>query len=138
MKGSCLCGGVQYEVNGPAVNFAFDPCSRCRKASGSAFMAELICKTADFRWIAGESLVRKYECAVREMPPGYSRVFCSVCGCNVPDVHAERVYIPAGSLDDDPGMRPEAHIFAGYKAPWFEIADKLPQFRRHPPPEAVH
>jgi hypothetical protein len=135
MKGSCLCGGVQYEVTAPALRFGYDHCSRCRKASGSAFMAELLCKPADFRWTAGESLVKVYEAPVRESPPGYRRSFCAVCGCNVPDVRpdVEAVFIPAGSLDDDPGIRPQAHIFVEYKAPWFKITDGLPQFKRHPP-----
>ena len=39
---------------------------------------------------------------------------------------------PAGSLDEDPGMRPQAHIFVGSKAPWFEITDQLPQFKEFP------
>ncbi len=133
MKGSCLCGGVSYEVTGRVSRFGYDHCSRCRKASGSAFMAELFCKPSDFRWTSGESLVKVYEAPVRESPPGYRRIFCSLCGCNVPDVHVETVFIPAGSLDDDPGIRPQAHIFVGYKAPWFEITDGLPQFHRHPP-----
>jgi hypothetical protein len=98
-------------------------------------MSMLLCKPADFRWAAGESLVKVYEAPVRESPPGYRRSFCAVCGCSVPDVRpdAAAVFIPAGSLDDDPGIRPQAHIFVGYKAPWFEITDGLPQFKRHPP-----
>jgi hypothetical protein len=39
-----------------------------------------------------------------------------------------RVLIPAGELDADPGARPTAHIFVAHKAPWFEITDDLPQF----------
>jgi hypothetical protein len=31
------------------------------------------------------------------------------------------------TLDDDPGIRPERHIYVGSKAPWFEITDDLPQ-----------
>jgi hypothetical protein len=37
------------------------------------------------------------------------------------------VYVTFGSLEDDPGGRPLAHIFVASKAPWFEIADDLPQ-----------
>jgi hypothetical protein len=35
--------------------------------------------------------------------------------------------VPLGILDDDPGIRPERHIFVGSKALWFEITDDLPQ-----------
>jgi hypothetical protein len=37
------------------------------------------------------------------------------------------VEIPAGSLDDDPGLRPDKHIYVEVRAPWFRIADALPQ-----------
>ena len=33
----------------------------------------------------------------------------------------------AGRLDDDPGMKPDKHIFIEVKSPWFEITDDLPQ-----------
>jgi hypothetical protein len=42
------------------------------------------------------------------------------------------VVVPMGSLDDDPGIRPERHIFAGSKAPWYEIPDDLPQHAEYP------
>jgi len=37
------------------------------------------------------------------------------------------ILIPAGSLDDDPGVRPRYHIFVNSKAAWEEISDGLPQ-----------
>jgi hypothetical protein len=38
------------------------------------------------------------------------------------------IRIPAGTLDDDPGLRPERHIFVDFKAAWFDITDGLPRF----------
>jgi hypothetical protein len=35
--------------------------------------------------------------------------------------------IDAGLLDDDPGIRPDRHIFTELMAPWFEITDELPR-----------
>jgi hypothetical protein len=43
------------------------------------------------------------------------------------------VIIPAGSLDDDPIVRPVVHIHTMSKASWFEITDALPQFAEYPP-----
>jgi len=132
IKGSCLCGAVRFEVGGPLCDFVFDHCSRCRKATGSAFSPEIMCAAADFRWVSGELLVKTWIAPVREKPPGYRRDFCAICGSMVPSVLGARVCLPAGALDDDPGIRPERHIFVGYKAPWFEITDAAPQFHRHP------
>jgi len=38
------------------------------------------------------------------------------------------IRIPAGTLDDDPGLRPQRHIFVDFKAEWFDITDGLPRF----------
>jgi hypothetical protein len=32
------------------------------------------------------------------------------------------------TLDDDPGLRPQRHIFVDFKAAWFDITDGLPRF----------
>ena len=45
------------------------------------------------------------------------------------------VYVTAGTLDDDPGIRLESHIFVGSKAPWLEILDDKPRFDEYPPDE---
>jgi hypothetical protein len=37
------------------------------------------------------------------------------------------IELPAGCLDDDPGLRPDKHIYVEAKAPWFSISDALPQ-----------
>ena len=50
----------------------------CRKAHGSAFRARGKVKAAQFRWTAGEHLVRYYESS-----PGTHRGFCCVCGSNL-------------------------------------------------------
>jgi hypothetical protein len=82
-----------------------------------------------------------------EATPGYRRGFCRVCGAPIVN-RAEPHLKPAanhhpqslaefgialGVLDDDPGVRPESHIFVGSKAPWFNITDDLPQFAEMPP-----
>ena len=37
VRGSCLCGAVRYEARLPFNKFVQCHCSRCRKATGSAF-----------------------------------------------------------------------------------------------------
>src|SRR6516162_5611017 len=53
----------------------------------------------------GGSLVKAYEAPVRIKPPGYRRTFCEVCGGPLPTVDRGVIRIPAGTLDDDPGLR---------------------------------
>ena len=43
------------------------------------------------------------------------------------------VVVPAGSLDVDPGARPERNIFWDSRAPWYTHAAELPTFAEVPP-----
>jgi len=49
----------------------------------------------------------------------------------------EGVFVPAGPLEGDPGVRPLAHIFAASRAPWYEVEDALPTFEAYPPGHAT-
>ncbi|MGH8286041.1 MAG: GFA family protein, partial [Steroidobacteraceae bacterium] len=37
IRGSCLCGGVRFEIDGPVGRASHCHCSMCRKAHGAAF-----------------------------------------------------------------------------------------------------
>jgi hypothetical protein len=130
--GGCLCGEVAFELDGPVLEFELDHCSRCRKATGSAFASELQVALESFRWLRGRASVRVYRAPILRSPPAYERWFCASCGGPVPREIAGRVLIPAGLLDVDPGVRPTRHIFVGAKAGWFEIHDDLPRFQTKP------
>ncbi len=129
IRGACLCGGVRFEIERTVGPFELCHCNRCRKASGSAFVAAVGVRTADFRLLQGLELIRTYDAPILEHPPAYRTAFCTRCGSPTPapDPGADWFEIPAGLLENDPGLRPDKHIFVELKAPWFEIADDLPQ-----------
>src|SRR5262249_14449684 len=126
IKGSCLCGGVQYEIEtdlGPVTNCH---CSQCRKASGAAFASNASVPTEAFRFVSGAELLREGESS-----PGKRRCFCGRCGSPIlkrNDDHPESVRLRLGTLDNDPRIKPSRNIFTGSKAPWFDITDSLPRF----------
>jgi hypothetical protein len=82
-----------------------------------------------FTFIQGSELVATFDAPIRDAPPAYRACFCSRCGSPVPDPSAgpASLEIPAGLLDDDPGLRPERHIHVEAKSEWFAIHDDLPQ-----------
>lgn len=129
IRGRCLCGGVQFELDRAVGPFELCHCSRCRKVSGSAFMAAIGVRRSDFRWVGGRDLIRAYEAPLLEARPVYRICFCSVCGSCVPDPEddSELFEVAAGLLDDDPQLQPDKHIFIELKAPWFQITDGLPR-----------
>jgi hypothetical protein len=130
MRGSCLCGGVRFEIADVVGPFELCHCRRCRKASGSAFTAMVGVRAADFRLLSGRELIARYEAPLLRNPPPYTTFFCSRCGSAVPNPEPPEKWfeIPAGVLDDDPGLRPDRHILIELKAPWDEISDGLPQY----------
>jgi len=127
--GSCLCGAAAWEVDGPLEQMTHCHCSMCRKVHGAAFGTYVGAPAETFRWLRGEERIRRY----RSSGHG-ERPFCSRCGSVVPGSAANgRVFMPAGNLDDDPGVRPGAHLFTGSKAPWHPICDDVAQFEAWPP-----
>lgn len=128
IHGSCLCGDVAYEVDGELDLMIHCHCSRCRKAHGAAFATFASAQASKFRYTKGEDLIVSYAPESRG-----ARQFCRTCGGNLPSIFGDRVNLPAGSLDDDPGIRPSLHIFAGSKAAFDEINDDLPAHDEYPP-----
>src|ERR1700682_3226469 len=130
INGSCLCGGVRFEIEKAAGPLELCHCNRCRKVSGSAFLAGLYVSSKDFRLIDGADLIATFEAPILRQPPPYRTFFCNRCGSPVPNPHpqSDTVEIPAGLLDGDPQLKADKHIFVEVKAPWFEIRDNLPQY----------
>lgn len=141
IHGTCLCGGVKFEITGPLLRPLNCHCSLCRKQHGAAFRSRARVSRNDFHWLQGEELVTYYEAT-----PGYRRGFCRVCGspiCNRAEPHSRLAIahpptlsefgIALATLNGDPGVQPESHIFVGSKAPWFDITDDLPQYEGYPP-----
>jgi hypothetical protein len=130
--GSCLCGAVAYEATGEPLVMQSCHCQRCRRLRGAAHATNIFYQATQFRWTRGDDRVVEYKLPEARF---YTAAFCRQCAGAVPKVSLERglVVIPAGSLDTDPPMRSQRHIFTNYKASWFEITDTLPQFPEGPP-----
>ena len=130
VRGSCLCGGIAYELEGEHSLMINCHCSRCRKARAAAHATNLFVPRSAFRWIRGKDLLQEYKVPEAER---FTHRFCRVCGSSMPRLMGERALVPAGSLDADPGARERLHIYTGSKAPWYEISDSLPQHEESAP-----
>jgi len=133
IRGSCLCGEVAFELDEPPAVLVHCHCSRCRKARSAAHNANAFIASEHLRWLRGAERVRRYQLPEAER---FATYFCERCGSCMPRPAHEghpTYAIPAGSLDDDPGIRPSLHIWCGSKAPWFEITGDLPRFDENPP-----
>ncbi|MCP5090408.1 MAG: GFA family protein [Gammaproteobacteria bacterium] len=117
LKGSCLCGAVSYEISGEPGQFWHCHCSRCRKATGTGHATNILMKPESVNWSQGNDLLTYYKVPDAKR---FATVFCRVCGSLMPRVAPDMsiAVIPAGTLDNDPGMRPQGRIFQDSKAPW--------------------
>ena len=104
LRGSCLCGDVAYEVRAPLKAVHNCHCSRCRKARAAAHATNGFTDVDGVVFVRGEDRLKSFKFVVS----------------------------PFGSLDDDPGRGSDDHIFTGSMAPWYTIADDLPQFDGRP------
>jgi hypothetical protein len=131
LRGSCLCGGIVFEIAGPVPGIGQCHCSLCRKVSGVGSTATVAVAADQLKWISGENLVQAFE-----RPSGYGSSFCRICGSPAPDPNRSRTRygIPVGVLDDDPGVTVVEHIYVGSKASWDVIADGAPQYEDIGPP----
>jgi hypothetical protein len=131
--GSCLCGGVAFEIDADALLMARNcHCSRCRRQTGAAHASNLFARMDGLRFRRGEELLRSFKVPEAER---FATCFCGTCGSLAPRPITQfgRWLIPMGLLDTDPGMSPDSHIFVADKASWFDITDGMPQYAGYPP-----
>ena len=117
-RGSCLCGQVRYEVNGPLRPVIGCHCAQCRKTSGHYVAAtsadrDDVTITGDVAWYVSSDTAR--------------RGFCATCGSSLfwdgPGTHLS---IMAGTLDGPTGVRLSGHIFAADKGDYYDLNDDVP------------
>lgn len=124
IKGSCLCGGVDIEIDETKIAMMSNCfCVNCRKVSGAAYGTVLQVAPEGFKWLSGEDLVSTYESS-----PGNNRAFCRTCGSRLPQSNPAWPFIsiPAGILDGDPKMIPLANSFTASSPPWHTVDESIP------------
>jgi hypothetical protein len=131
VTGSCLCGDVTFTAESPPLRYYNCHCSRCRKARSALFASNVFWQADRLRFTSGADRLTSYKVPEAQF---FTQVFCTRCGSPMPRLDPERgiAVVPAGSLDADPGKRPECHIFVASKAPWHEISDALAQYDERP------
>jgi len=123
--GSCLCGAVQYQIDGEIGPIIQCHCQKCRKANGTAFATNAPVVRSEFKFTQGEGVIKKYKSS-----EATERCFCGECGSPImsikeatPNFYRLRI----GTLDTPIDHKPTQHIFVDSKAEWDVIYDDLPQ-----------
>ena len=131
VNGSCLCGEVTCNITGPFDRFYQCHCDRCQKKSGSAFASLIFTSHDKIEWLSGKESTKRFDLPNAER---FSNSFCSQCGSQVPYISRDGQFLvtPAGFLNDDPQIVPQANIFIEEKACWYEAGQSATKFERYP------
>lgn len=131
ISGSCLCGEVSYEFTGPTKVFQYCHCTRCQKITGTAHASNIIIDPTHFKWTKGENNVGRFELPEAKH---FASSFCKTCGSTLPWVtqSAKAMIVPAGTLDDDPKVKPQHNIYYKDKACWYEDINSLVKYDELP------
>jgi hypothetical protein len=127
LTGACGCGAVRFELSEPLAASVYCHCTRCQRRTGTAAGASALAVPGTFSVVTGEEHLRRWAPG-----GGFDKLFCGVCGSAAfaenPDDPAQ-VVVRLGSIDGDPGIRPQAHQYVAYAAVWEAIPDDgLPRF----------
>ena len=117
MKGSCLCGEIEYETDQLDSAIVHCACNTCRKSQSAAFNTGATVNYDHFRWLKGRESLKSYESS-----PGKLRHFCSNCGSHLVAQRSDKQYyiLRVATLDDDPGVKPMSLIWKSHEVPWLE------------------
>lgn len=127
MKGSCLCGQVQYEIKQFEPNIANCFCRMCRKTSGSSHGTYGAVLPENFKWLSGEPHIKTYKSSAKA-----ERGFCKECGSSLyyKVRSADSCYeIALGTLDEEPDHFPNANIYCLSRAKWTLGSENLQEFK---------
>jgi hypothetical protein len=132
LTGGCGCGAVRYEITSPLVSASYCHCTRCQRRSGTAASANGRAEPGSIRVVAGEDELQGWA------PEGGSeKLYCGRCGSALfarPPGSPHYAAVRLGSIDGDPGIRPQWHQYTAYAASWEELPDDgLPQYPEGPP-----
>lgn len=124
LKGSCLCGAVQFEISGELQPPDACHCRQCRKQSGHFWVSTDIARAniqitgaEHITWYASSEKVR--------------RGFCSTCGASLfwDPIAKNKIAVAMGAFDTPTATHVAMHIFTAEKGDYYDIDDGLP---KHP------
>ena len=123
-SGSCLCGAVEFEYDGPSLWCAHCHCTLCQRAHGAPLVTWVGVTEQNVRLLNNQCLKWYRSSADSE------RGFCSTCGSTLffksqrwpGQLHIVRTNI-RGEID----VPPSGHAYWESHAHWFEFNDQLPR-----------
>lgn len=118
MRGSCLCGAVNYQVSGEVRSVVACHCTQCRKTSGHYVAATQAQEDSveikgleNLNWFQSSSIAK--------------RAFCKTCGSQLfwTELASDTISIMAGTLDGSTGLKMDRQICGDAKGDYYALPD---------------
>ena len=117
IKGSCLCGGITFSINGKPEAASHCHCRMCQKQHGAAYATYARFARSQIEYHSGQELLASYNSSADVM-----RRFCKVCGANVEwgyeQQRPEKVAIAVGLFDTEFDFPVTVDLHLESKASW--------------------
>jgi hypothetical protein len=122
--GRCLCGAVEYEVDGPLREVELCHCRACRRWHGH--ICAMTSAPADRLRFVSERGLRWIDSPVSAARA--RRGFCGECGSSLfwdaPGL--DTISIAAGTLDEPTGLRVELQIYVADAGDYYDVDPDVP------------
>ena len=130
-SGSCLCGGVAFNIHCDLQSITACHCKICAKTSGYYVMATR-CQQSELSFICQDSL------SWYQSSDFAKRGFCNICGASLfyKLDNADTISIMLGCLDNDIDITIAKHLFVSEKNHYYHIHDNAPQYQEFEPHDA--
>jgi hypothetical protein len=129
VKGSCLCGEIQFEVELIAGKVYSCHCSMCQRAHGAAFATQALADGNSLKFIKGEDKLTDY------FSGGGFRAFCSNCGSrlmNYAEDKGQYLSVAVSCIDNKEEIRPVANLCIESKPGWYQLSTDIPCYEGIP------
>ena len=139
VRGHCLCGAVELEIDFPAFWSWHDHSEASRRAHGAAYATYIGCWRKHARLTKGQGHITRFEDAKSRS----TRSFCSRCGSpvlyeqkywphNVANTSAHMVNIPRALFTTRTGREPRYHIAIEELQDWAYTGKRLVPLKGYP------
>jgi hypothetical protein len=132
LEGGCLCGAVRYRISAPFSSAGYCHCTHCQRRTGTGSSANGRVPRRGFELLAGTEELRSFQ-----PPEGIPKLFCARCGSALfsgDPLNDAEVAVRLGTLDGDPGIRPQYRQFLESASAWEAVPeDGLARYPRGRP-----
>jgi len=122
MRGCCLCGAVNFEIDLPSESCVNCHCESCRRQCSAPMTTYIGVRDERWRWTG--TLPKIYRSS-----PGVERSFCETCGTPI-SFRSLRMsgimHFYVASMEEPESFSPTLHVAIEEKLSWLKLADDLP------------